>query len=166
MEDIGQPTQRHILQIRHMSEAVTSSNTIFRISDTFRKSNTIEIRHTATDLAVEPGCRDLVVTQSHLLPPTTSASSWVPFGMRPVPWALFVLDKREIQWLESYSEGQGPVGRTVSNRKQPQRKEGEIEPDDDIDTNVFEDSRLSVESNPLQFNKPPHSNSGATDSST
>ncbi|KAF8197232.1 hypothetical protein K438DRAFT_1760021 [Mycena galopus ATCC 62051] len=89
--------------------------------------------------------------------------------------------------LSATLKGKGPVGRTASNRsKQPQRKEGEIEPDDDdIDTNVFEgthdflealycqliclagpDPRLSVESNPLQFNKPPHSNSGATDSST
>ncbi|KAF8151889.1 hypothetical protein K438DRAFT_1778706 [Mycena galopus ATCC 62051] len=42
--------------------------------------------------------------------------------------------------LRATLKGKCPVGRTVSNRKQPQRKEGDIEPDDDIDTNVFEDS--------------------------
>ncbi|KAJ7893643.1 hypothetical protein B0H14DRAFT_2559627 [Mycena olivaceomarginata] len=64
-------------------------------------------------------------------------------------------------------KGKGPVGGTVkSNHKQSQRKDGEIEPDnDDIDTNVFENPRLTIESNPLQFNEPPKSNSGANDSS-
>ncbi|KAF8164632.1 hypothetical protein K438DRAFT_1775389 [Mycena galopus ATCC 62051] len=69
------------------------------------------------------------------------ASSWIPFGMRnftPVPWALFVLDRRESNGLRATLKGKGPVGRTASHRKQPQRKEGEIEPDDDIDTNMFE----------------------------
>ncbi|KAF8123517.1 hypothetical protein K438DRAFT_2034716 [Mycena galopus ATCC 62051] len=77
-----------------------------------------------------------------------------------------VRQKSKSNALSATLKGKGPVGGTASNCKQPQRKEGEIEPDDDdIDTNVFEDPRLSVESTPLQFNEPPHSNSGATDSS-
>ncbi|KAJ7787986.1 hypothetical protein B0H14DRAFT_3578227 [Mycena olivaceomarginata] len=97
-----------------------------------------------------------------------------------------VRQKSKSNALNTTLKGKGPVGGTAkSNRKQPQRKEGEIEPDDDdIDTNVFEgtndflealycqliclagtDPRLSVESNPLQFNEPLQSNSGATDSS-
>ncbi|KAF8155169.1 hypothetical protein K438DRAFT_1777878 [Mycena galopus ATCC 62051] len=96
-----------------------------------------------------------------------------------------VRQKSKSNALSATLKGKGPVGGTASNCKQPQRKEGEIEPDDDdIDTNVFEgtndflealycqliclagpDPRLGVESTPLQFNEPPHSNSGATDSS-
>ncbi|KAJ6484632.1 hypothetical protein C8R45DRAFT_931082 [Mycena sanguinolenta] len=71
-----------------------------------------------------------------------------------------VRQKSKSSALSAILKGKGPIGGKAKGKgKQPQRTEGNIEPDD---TDVFEDPSLSVE--PFQFIDPPQLNFGATES--